>query len=644
MGDNWESRSTKPMICCLNPHCPQASPSCADGTNYCPSCRTQLVLLSDRYRPIKKIGHGGFGVTYLAEDREMFDSHCVIKQLIQHDDTAKQWFEREALKLRELGSESSKIPRLLAYSSDSNYLYLVQEFISGQDLNKYLEQQGIFKEEQVKDFLKEILPVLSLIHEKKIIHRDIKLDNIMRRNDGQIVLIDFGTAKQLSSNHTPAPGTSIGTWGYVAPEQMMQGIVKPASDLYSLGAACFHLLTGVHPATAFQVNGFEWTKDWQRYLKQTISKEFSNIIDKLLRFDHEDRYQSAEVVLKSLHPSTPVPGPLPTTLSSPPVNQGNAFRPSINYLNLWILMSIVSFFVFVTIAIKLITASTSSDSQPVLIDKNPVTAEDYNDQGVAKANAGDRRGAIKDYTTALELKSNYPDAYHNRGIAHANSSEWKEAIDDYNRAISLKVDSPDIYYNRGVSRYNLGDKKGAAKDYTEAIRIDPSYLNAYINRCVIQHDLGNNKGAIEDCNKAIKLKPDNPDSYNNRGNARTDSDDKRGAIEDYTKAINLKSDYPEAYHNRGTARADTGDKKGAIEDYTKAINLKANYPEAHHNRGLARFNSGDKKGAIEDYKEAAAQYKQEGRNANTDKDYKNLLLLLKEVGESTSNYTQSGKK
>jgi serine/threonine protein kinase len=643
MGDNWESRSTKPMICCLNPHCPQASPSCADGTNYCPSCRTQLVLLSDRYRPIKKIGHGGFGVTYLAEDREMFNSHCVIKQLIQHDDTAKQWFEREALKLRELGSESSKIPRLLAYSSDSNYLYLVQEFISGQDLNKYLEQQGVFKEEQVKDFLKEILPVLSLIHEKKIIHRDIKLDNIMRRSDGQIVLIDFGTAKQLSSNNTPAPGTSIGTWGYVAPEQMMQGIVKPASDLYSLGAACFHLLTGVHPATAFQVNGFEWTKDWPKYLKQNISKEFVSLVDKLLRFDHEDRYQSADSVLRSLHVPVSSPTPLPTTLSNAPANPHKALKSSINYLNLWILMGIVSFLVFVTVAIKLFTAN-NLDSEPVVINKEPVTAEDYHEQGVAKANAGDRRGAIKDYTTALKLKSNYPDAYHNRGIAHANSGEWKEAITDYNQAISINVGNPEIYYNRGVSRYNLGDMKGASKDYTEAIRLDSNYVSAYINRCVIQFESSNYKGALEDCNKAVKLKPDDPDAYNNRGNARSNLDDKKGAIADYTKAINLKSDYAEAYHNRGLARADSGDKKGAMEDYTKAIGLKSDYPEAHHNRGVARFDAGDKKGAMDDYRQAASLYKKAGRNAATDKDYKKLLGLIEENSHGNTNDNQSGKK
>jgi serine/threonine protein kinase len=177
------------MICCLNPGCKLENPPCPDTVQYCTSCGTKLVLLSDRYCPVSRIGEGGFGVTYLAQDRQTFNKDCVIKQLIVHNSKAKELFEQEAKQLDHLGSQCSQIPRLLAYPSDKQYLYLVQEFIAGQNLEKYLADKGVQNEEQIKDFLNALLPVLELIHKNKIIHRDIKLDNIMRRDDGQLVLI-----------------------------------------------------------------------------------------------------------------------------------------------------------------------------------------------------------------------------------------------------------------------------------------------------------------------------------------------------------------------------------------------------------------------------------------------------------------------
>jgi serine/threonine protein kinase len=122
-----------------------------------------------------------------------------------------------------------------------------------------------------------------------------------RRSDGKLILIDFGASKQLQG--TVKTGTSIGTFGYAPLEQMRDGKVYPASDLYSLGATCFHLLTGVHPGELYQEYGYGWVKIWRRYLNQPISKELGEILDKLLEVEYQDRYQSAEDVLKDLKTS-----------------------------------------------------------------------------------------------------------------------------------------------------------------------------------------------------------------------------------------------------------------------------------------------------------------------------------------------------
>ncbi|BAZ86849.1 protein kinase [Dolichospermum compactum NIES-806] len=150
--------------------------------------------------------------------------------------------------------------------------------------------------------LQDLLPILKVVHEYGVIHRDIKPENIMRRrSDGKLILIDFGASKQLQG--TVKTGTSIGTFGYAPLEQIEDRKVYPASDLYSLGATCSHLLTGVHPWDLWKKYGYGWVKTWRLHLKQPVSKELDDILDKLLQEEYQQRYQSAQAVLQDLKTS-----------------------------------------------------------------------------------------------------------------------------------------------------------------------------------------------------------------------------------------------------------------------------------------------------------------------------------------------------
>lgn len=179
---------------------------------------------------------------------------------------------------------------------------------------KLLQKQGIWQESQVKQLLLELLPVLKFIHEQKIIHRDIKPENIMRRrSDGLLVLIDFGVSKQLSGTVMSRLGTRIGSDGYVPLEQMQGGEAYAASDLFSLGATAFHLLTGVHPCGLWVEHGYSWTANWQQHLKSPIDQRLELILSKLLAKDIQQRYQSAEEVLRDFQrQSRQTPAPTPT--------------------------------------------------------------------------------------------------------------------------------------------------------------------------------------------------------------------------------------------------------------------------------------------------------------------------------------------
>jgi serine/threonine protein kinase len=306
------------MICCINPDCP--NPQNPDGQTYCISCGLQLVpLLRNRFRTIELLGQGGFGRTYLAEDIDRLNQRCVVKQLAPNVqgtwaiNKAVELFQQEARQLQQLG-QHPQIPSLDAYFEDNKYLYLVQQFVDGDNLLTLFQNQGIWQESQVKQLLLELLPVLKFIHEQKIIHRDIKPENIMRRrSDGVLVLIDFGVSKQLSGTVMSRLGTQIGSHGYAPLEQMQGGEAYAASDLFSLGATAFHLLTGVHPYGLWTEHGYSWTANWQQHLKSPIDKGLELILSKLLAKDIQQRYQSAEEVLIDFQrQSRQTPAPIPT--------------------------------------------------------------------------------------------------------------------------------------------------------------------------------------------------------------------------------------------------------------------------------------------------------------------------------------------
>ncbi|MGF1486847.1 MAG: SUMF1/EgtB/PvdO family nonheme iron enzyme [Prochloraceae cyanobacterium] len=292
------------MICCLNPDCTQ--PLNYKHHPYCQNCGAPLkILLRNRYKILKPLGRGGFGKTYLARDIDKFDELCVVKQLApqaqgsQISSKVKDLFHQEAQQLKLLG-EHPQIPYLQAYFHENNYFYLTQQFIAGEDLRKKLKHKGVFSETQIRELLLNLLPVLGFIHDRGIVHRDLKPENIICCHyDGNYVLIDFGIAKVLNP-FSKDTSTSLGSLGYAAPEQIVEGKATPASDLFSLGVSCFHLLSGVHPKELFMCNGYSWVERWNNSLDRPVSQNFAKILSKLLQKDTNKRYQKAEQALEDL--------------------------------------------------------------------------------------------------------------------------------------------------------------------------------------------------------------------------------------------------------------------------------------------------------------------------------------------------------
>lgn len=291
------------------------------------------ILSNHRYKVIKSLGSGSFGEAFLAEDTQMpLQQNCVIKQLKpqvkpQFYQIVKERFRQEVATLQTLG-DHNQIPRLYAYFEDAEEFYLVQEYIHGETLEAKMQREGKLNESAVREILSSLLRVLEYIHGKRIVHRDIKPNNIIwRQSDRKPVLIDFGAVKEAMSTVLNSQGNAvnsivIGTPGFMASEQAT-GRPVYSSDLYSLGVTAIYLLTDKLPqdlATDPVTGEIIWRHD-----APFVSTSLADVLDKAVRSHARDRYSSAGEMLYALEsptqvqPNTPYPvlPPTPIPTASP---------------------------------------------------------------------------------------------------------------------------------------------------------------------------------------------------------------------------------------------------------------------------------------------------------------------------------------
>ncbi len=288
------------MSLCINPQC--TNPNNPDSNKFCQACGSELLLLG-RYRVVRLLSNkGGFGYTYEAMDA---DTPKVLKVLINNHPHALELFRQEAEVLNQLNHPG--IPKgdgffnYFPRESDSPLACLIMEKIAGVDLEEYHRQHQFkpINQDLALNWLLQLAEILHEVHRRHFFHRDIKPSNVILKPDGQLTLIDFGAARQVTGTIMGgAQSTGIFTPGYAPPEQQI-GYTVPQSDFYALGRTFVFLLTGKTPSDPsiydFQNNQLNWRK-----LAGNLDLRLAEFLDELMADKVSDRPKNTEVLLQKI--------------------------------------------------------------------------------------------------------------------------------------------------------------------------------------------------------------------------------------------------------------------------------------------------------------------------------------------------------
>lgn len=498
-----------PAYYCINPACPNPSDPAIADADVCPHCHS-AVLLKQRYRAKKLLGEGGFGRTYLVEDA--IDGECyVLKVLLKNIPIAVRLFQREAKVLSQLNHPG--IPQVRGESftvrpglSLHPLHCLVMEFIEGSDLQSWLSDRGVPVDfETAIALFKQLIEIVSVLHHNPIqacFHRDIKPANIMRRPNGQLVLIDFGAVREVTPTLLVKVGagqalTGICSPGYAPPEQI-EGKPLPQSDFFALGRTLVHLLTGKHPLE-LETDPDTGLLRW-RDASPAIPEPFADLIDELMAPGVGRRPPTTDAIAKRLEaienlPLKPTREVIPDTTAPPTAIRAKRWRRAI-----WAL----------PVAALLVGWQGwmgwrwGSDRLAKLFYDRAVTQQITDRLYLAQVN----------FDRALALKPNYPQAYYHLGRNYELLGDVQKARTAYETARRGKL--PEAYNNLARLDILEGHPDRAIPELKEALTLTDDEVILYS----LFKNLGwaslsqkNYTSARNYLDTAIALKPNRASAY-----------------------------------------------------------------------------------------------------------------------------------
>jgi tetratricopeptide (TPR) repeat protein len=552
--------------------------------------------LGGRYQIIRRLGGGGFGQTFLAEDQHLPGRpFCVVKHLqpkANHPEAlvaAQRLFESEATVLHELGHHS-QIPRLTAHFQEDQEFYLVQEFVQGTVFSQELKQRRTISELEVLDFLLEVLTVLEFVHQHQVIHRDIKPANLIRRQvDGKIVLIDFGAVKQLVTPkwlpEVPSLTVAVGSSGYSPPEQLA-GKACYASDFYAVGMIAIQALTGIVPKQ-LPIDTETHEAKWRDRI--TVNPALAEIIDRMVRYDFRQRYQSTAEVLTDLR-----------TLNREVIQAHQTDDTSFTWVERG-----DGFF-------QQSAHRQALAAYDAAIQSNPLSPIAWLKRGITLDSLQQFAAALTCFDRAVQLAPEDATGWSKRGLVLENLNRLEEALGSYRKVIELDRQNYWAWYDQGKVLETLGQLDIALNAYQRALQIKPNFQLAIESRKRLLNQLrrlddlmhlGHYDEVLLVADTLLKENPDDGTAWLGQGVALARQGRFEAALTALDLAVELQPQSVKAWLERGQVFAALNRHSSAISCYETVLQHQGNHAPAW----LARAESLEQ---LQQYEAAMLSYNQ----------------------------------
>ena len=536
--------------------------------------------IGSKYQMVKYLGGGGKIQSYVAESCGRNRSRYYLEtielqnsQMLSQPETTQKimaGFNRLSV-----ADKEQRTPAVVEYFIDESQIYIVQEYIEGKHLAQIVEDRFVLSETEVIDILLDTANALGVFHRQQIIHGNLKPSSIIRRNDGEIALVDFGLVNE-AIDLLPDSKT-----GYIPPEQIA-GRATYASDIYALGMTAIYVLTGTSPQN-LEKNPRTGELLWHR--KARISPDFAKIIDKTICLDKNQRYQSSNRLIKDLKKikyKSKFSGAYKYLLIVPVLILGIIIG-----LTQWAQRVAILEFYKGDLKLEANQYRQAIDFYNNGLERLPKTRSqvgNFEQVWLKKAKA---ERQLNDYQAALATCSEALKYYQSsqlwncKALTFYSLQQYEAAIAAYNRAIEIDSENIWLWNNRGEAYARLEQFDRAIADFEKAIALDPSRsFIPWNNLGKLYYQQQNYQSAISAYNEAIAVKPDYLPALIGLGNAQKSSQLYAQASDSYDRALAIDSDYYEAWYGKGSVAEYLRQYRSAREYYQKAVELKPDWEAA----------------------------------------------------------------